>query len=178
MIELVDIPASGSERETLTATLHNARVVMVWKLEGLDEEQARHPMVPSGTSLLGLVQHLTAVELHWFAEHIAAGDYTAPDGLRRWWEETKDAWYGGDHGVDWRIAEDDTIASVVARYETSIDVADAIVAGRELDHVPDVDRARSLRWVLVHMIDETARHAGHADILRELVDGTTGHLPG
>ncbi len=177
MLEFVDVPAAGSERDTLTATLHNLRVVVEWKLDGLDEEQARRPMVPSGTSLLGLVQHLAGVELYWFVEHVAAGDADLPDDLRRWWNAVKEAWQAGDDDTEWRIDDADTTSSVLNRYEAAIEVSDRIIATHELDHRPALDRARSLRWVLVHMIDETGRHAGHADILREQIDGTTGYLP-
>jgi len=134
-------------------------------------------LVPSGTSLLGLVQHLTAVEPYWFVDHVSAGSAELPDDLRRWWIATTEAWQAGDRDIEWQIAGEDSIASVVARYESAIVVSDGIIAAHELVHVPDLERARSLRWVLTHMIDETARHAGHADILREQIDGTTGYLP-
>lgn len=178
MLEPIPTPSSGTERETLTAVLHNLRAVMAWKLEGLDEAQARQPMVPSGTSLLGLVQHLTMVELNWFRDHVTAGEHPLPEALDRWYTAKEEAWHAGDHDVDFRIDPEETIATVLSRYEDAIAVADEIVAAYPLDHVPDVERGRSLRWVLIHMIDETARHAGHADILRELIDSTTGYLPG
>ncbi|HEX3325912.1 MAG TPA: DinB family protein [Actinomycetota bacterium] len=145
----------------LTAFLDYLRDRMVAKLDGLDDEQARRVLVPSGTSLLGLVKHLAVVELGWFRWSFVGEDFELGPG-----------------GED--LVPEDTISGVVDMYRS------AIAGSQEItDATPDLDmkaaRSRrqghdtqSMRWILVHMIEETARHAGHADILREQIDGTVG----
>jgi uncharacterized damage-inducible protein DinB len=140
---------------------------MLWKLEGLDKTKASESTVPSGTSLLGLVKHLAWVERWWFVDFIGGGSPEYP-----WSDEDPDA--------DFRIEDEDSVESISALYETAVAEANAVVeAAVSLDVSGSSEGAgtRSLRWVLVHMIEETARHAGHADIIREQVDGTTGYLP-
>ena len=146
------------EKETLLEFLDYLRESIILKVEDLDEEGARTSTVPSGTSLLGLVKHLTVVELTWFQFALAGLDPPFPAEA---------------------IEPTDTAASVVDAYRATIAANNAIV-----DAYDDLDRlcARafrtpeplSLRWLLVHMVEETARHAGHADILREQIDGQTG----
>ena len=123
-------------------------------------------MVESGTNLLGLVKHLAWVELWWFADYIGGEEVEFP-----WSEEDRDG--------DWRVEPDETIASISQLYIDAVIRADTIIAAAaDLEVVGKAGpEPRSLRWVLTHMIDETARHAGHADILRELIDGTTGDYP-
>jgi uncharacterized damage-inducible protein DinB len=152
---------STDERTMLNAFLDYLRERMIAKLDGLDEEQARRSLVPSGTSLLGLVKHLAVVELGWFVWSFAGEDF--------------DVGPSGDN-----LGPEDTISSVVDMYRSAYARSQHIAAG-----VPDLDQraarsrrsgheTQSMRWILVHMIEETARHAGHADILREQIDGTTG----
>ncbi|MEA2003243.1 MAG: DinB family protein [Actinomycetota bacterium] len=166
MLPFTSPPKTGNERDTLVGFLNAQRALPLWKLDGLDEDQARRPMVESGTSLLGLIKHLAWVELWWFASYIGGEDVDFP-----WSEEDPDA--------DWRIESDETIASISQLYIDAVRRADSVIAAAEnLDIVgTSLSESRSLRWVLTHMIDETARHAGHADILRELIDGTTGDYP-
>lgn len=133
---------------------------MIAKAEGLPDEAAKAPGAPSGTSLLGLVKHLTAVELNWFVWAYEGAD------LPQWDDEAPPT-------------ADETGAELIAAYRAAVRRASATAAACD-----DLDRpgARSLRetappslrWVLVHMIEETARHAGHADIIRERYDGATG----
>ena len=151
----------------LVSFLNSHRAMMPWKLEGLDEEQARRPMVGSGTNLLGLVKHLAWVERWWFVDYIGGADLEYP-----WSEDDPDA--------EFRIENDDTVASVSQLYLDAVGEANAaIAAASDLDVLGRRgDDPRSLRWILVHMIEETARHLGHADIVRELIDGRTGYLPG
>jgi Protein of unknown function (DUF664) len=121
-------------------------------------------MVPSGTSLLGLVKHLTETEHGWFVNEFArAGE---PPPFER----------EGDPDAGFRIEADETAASVTAGYLRMCARSRRVVAGASLDQtVPHPRRGTvDLRWILVHMIEETARHNGHADILRELLDGATG----
>jgi uncharacterized damage-inducible protein DinB len=152
--------AHADEKTTLLTFLGYLRESLIHKVEDVPDEAARTSAVPSGTSLLGLVRHLAGVELNWFV-----WSYQGPD-LPHWDDDTTPA-------------EGDTVAGAVAAYRDAIRRADAVVAACE-----DLDRpgARSLRetappsmrWILVHMIEETGRHAGHADILRELYDGSVG----
>jgi uncharacterized damage-inducible protein DinB len=164
----IDPEPSADERVTLTGFLDWYRATILQKIDGVTDDQARTRYVPSDTSLLGLVRHLTEVERSWFRRRLRGED--APPLYY------SDADRDGDFhpGLDWTVAE------AVAAYERECDVSRVIVADTasldELTVVPvsDYDAPVSLRWILVHMIEETARHAGHADILRELIDGATG----
>jgi hypothetical protein len=147
---------AADERETLVALLQFQRESMVRKVEGVDEEAARHSIVPTGTSLLGLVKHLRAAEVTWVLRRFAGQDVPIADGA----------------------LEDGTVAEAVAAYQATWAAADAVVAAASSLDEPcrglDDDQPTNLRWVLAHLLEETARHAGHADILRELIDGETG----
>jgi uncharacterized damage-inducible protein DinB len=160
------VPFLGGEKESLQVSLDRHRDVVIWKLEGLDDEQLRRPMTPSGTNLLGLVKHLGAVEYGWFCETFGREMPTFSFDI-------------DEPEADMRVEPDETTASVLEFYAQARAAADAVIA--ELDPAA-VGTAWfgdevSMRWVLIHMIEETARHAGHMDILRELIDGATGdHL--
>ena len=150
----------GGEMDTALAFLSFARFCVLKKVDGLDDEQLRRRLVVSDTTLLGLVQHLTDCERYWFG-YTLAGD-------RRY----------ADVGFDMVVAPARSADQIIAGYRTAIAESDAhIRAADGLDartaH-PVNDAPRTLRWVLAHMTSETARHAGHADILRELIDGVTG----
>jgi uncharacterized damage-inducible protein DinB len=156
---------TGPGKDTLLAMLDNNRAVMVWKLEGLSLEQAKRSVVASGTSLLGLIKHLAYVERWWFDDFFCGSEVEYP-----WTEEDPDA--------DFRIENDVTTYEVVTLYVKAVARSREIVADAEMDElsVGDRDGERfALRWIVAHMIEETARHAGHADIARELIDGTTGY---
>jgi hypothetical protein len=154
---------TAGEKETLHAALDLHRDQMLWKLEGLDEAAVRRPMTPSGTSLLGLVKHLAGVEYGWFC--LVFGRITEP---LKFDEDDPDA--------DLRIEPDETAEEIVAFYGRARVAADAAIGELDLDTIGTSWEGDpvSLRWVLVHMVEETARHAGHADIIRELIDGRTG----
>jgi hypothetical protein len=156
------VTTSTSEREVLESFLDDLRDTILWKQEGLTREQALRSLVPSGTSLLGIVKHLAFVERYWFQDRFAGRDVSFP-----WSEQDPDA--------DWRVEEWESPEGVADFYRSEIAQSRAVQA----DALgPDAPSARgkpvSLRWVLVHMIEETARHAGHADLLREAADGATG----
>ncbi|QKW19050.1 DinB family protein [Kitasatospora sp. NA04385] len=152
--------ADGGELDTALAFLGFARESVRKKTEGLGEEELRRVLVPTGTNLLGLVRHLTAAERYWFGHHVA--------GLA----EYEDV----DFGM--AVPADVPADRVLADYREACADSDAIVraaAGPDAPTATPVGpEPRSLRWVLAHMTGETARHAGHADILREQLDGTTG----
>jgi hypothetical protein len=148
----------GGELDTATAFLTFARECVVKKTDGHTEEQLRRVLVGSGTSLLGLVHHLTGAERVWFGHHVAGGEDT------------------GDLGMD--VPEGLTAEDVLAGYRAAIAESDAAIRAAGDPERPvavSVDGTfHTLRWVLAHMTSETARHAGHADILREQIDGVTG----
>jgi uncharacterized damage-inducible protein DinB len=156
-------PYAGTEAETLTAYLDFHRATLLMKVDGLDDERLRRPMVPSGTSLLGIVKHLAYVERWWFTQVFAGQQATYP-----WTEDDPDA--------DWRIEPEETTEQILRLYRDECDRSRGIVAASSSldDIVQHPRRELSKRWILVHMIEETARHNGHADILREQLDGRTG----
>ncbi len=157
---------TAAEKESLQGFLDKQREVMLWKLEGLSDTDLRRPMTPSGTNLLGMVKHLAAVEYGWFCSTF--GRETEPLPFD---EDDEDA--------DLRVEPHETTEDIVAFYDRARAAADRVIADVDLDDTGTAwtGAAVSLRWVLLHLIEETARHAGHADIVRELIDGTTGYLP-
>lgn len=147
---------ANSEADVLRGFLDYLRTSVAGKVEGAAEPQVRTPAVPSGTSLLGLLNHLIAVE---------------------------GATFLGETVTNWRAtfkpAPKDSVADIVARYRYTVDRANEVLdehtdLGAPLPRPGRPGPGPSIRWALTHMIEETGRHAGHADILRELIDGTTG----
>ncbi|RSN07345.1 type I restriction endonuclease subunit M [Streptomyces sp. WAC 05977] len=153
-------------KEHLHGDLRELREVLVQKIEGLGEYEIRRPLTRTGTNLLGLVKHLALWESRYFGEVF---DRPFPEALPRWDDL-------GQRGVDLWVTEHETREEVVARYRRAWAHSDATIAALALDspgHVPWWPRPRvTLFAVLVHMLTETARHAGHADILREQLDGS------
>ncbi|TYK48266.1 DinB family protein [Actinomadura decatromicini] len=158
------VPYTGGEKENLKSSLDRHRDVVLWKLEGLDEEQVRRPMTPSGTNLLGLTKHLASVEYGWFCETFGRESDAVP------YDED-------DPDADMRAEPHETTADIVAYYRRAREASDRTIEELDLDALGTSWRGVtvSLRWVLLHMIEETARHAGHMDIVRELIDSATGY---
>ena len=147
---------NAGERETLQALLQYQRDSLIRKITGAGEAEARRPAVGSGTTLLWLIKHMTRAETVWVAVRFAGQHVPVPD----------DAVQAGD-----------TIPGVVSGYRAAWARADSITRAASLDELCQGlsgEGPVNLRWVLMHLLEETARHAGHADILRELIDGTTG----
>ena len=163
-LERVAPPGIVPEREALSGWLDYHRADLLAKLEGLTDEQAARRVVPSLNTLHGLVRHLTKVEFIWFARVVSGLDEPAPFGF----PDRRD----GDFLLDDGASLEDDVARFVAACERSRE----IFAGVELDERRTNHRTGEIdvRWVMIHMIEEYAQHNGHADILRELVDGTTG----
>ena len=159
-----DLVAVASERETLEGFLEYHRRVLSGKLRGLSEEDARRRLVPSLTTMLGLVSHAAAVERNWF-QHCLGGT-------------PREEIAGNARGDDpsWEVGADKTIDSVIAEFESACAVSRQIAADFALDQtVPHDELGRvSLRFIYMNIIAEHARHAGHADIIREQIDGVTG----
>jgi uncharacterized damage-inducible protein DinB len=165
---VVRVPFTGGEKESLHVSLDRHRDAVLWKLEGLGDDDLRRAMTPSGTNLLGLVKHLAAVEYGWFCDTF--GRETEPLPFD---EDDPDA--------DLRVGPDESTEDVLAFYARARAAADKAIEeiGLEQTGTAWFGDAVTMRWVLIHMIEETARHAGHVDILRELIDGRAGdHRPG
>lgn len=143
-------PRTGpGEKDVLLGFLDYLRASVIAKTQGVDEPQVRTPGVESGTNLLGLVKHLTHVERHWVLGEPVAN-----------WAAT------------FRPKPEESVGDIVRAYQETADRVNEVIAACP-DLTTDGPRA-SLRWTLTHLIEETGRHAGHADILRELIDGSTG----
>jgi uncharacterized damage-inducible protein DinB len=147
---------ASAERETLTALLSYQRESLVRKVADLDDETAARRLVPTDTTLLWLVRHLARAESLWVLTRFAGEqDVVASDD----------------------VIDGDGVAAAVADYRAVCARVDAVVAEHSLDELAAADEVQpsvNLRWILLHLLEETARHAGHADILRELLDGRTG----
>jgi uncharacterized damage-inducible protein DinB len=173
MIERTDPPAQADEADMLVAFLDWYRATLLIKVDGLTDEQARTAAVPpSDLSLMGLVRHMSEVERNWFQRWFVKAD--AP-GI-----------YGGDDDPDedrdMHPGADDTLADAVAVFRREVEISRRITA----DATPEAAAAHvgesvnwagfnpSMRWILIHMIEEYARHCGHADLLRERIDGAVG----
>jgi uncharacterized damage-inducible protein DinB len=158
-------PKVGDEREQLNGFLDFLRSAVVLKTTGLTDEQARRQLVPSElTTVAGLVSHLTYVEHYWFAQVLD----NQPDPWREAFRDDPDA--------EFRAAFTIPLDQLVAEYEAQCRRSRDVAAGLALDATGRTGRGEpvNLRWVLIHMIEETGRHAGHLDLLRELLDGSTG----
>ncbi len=167
MTERPEPPVAGDERETLVGFLTYQRATLEWKCSGLAPEQLdRRASPPSTLSLLGLLRHMAEVEYGWFRGYRReqlVGIYYTPEDLDR----------DFDGGSPQQASADDAWAT----WRSEVAYTDEMIAALPLEHVftrPRDGFRYSLRWLLVHMIEEYARHNGHADLLREAIDGATG----
>ncbi len=161
-------PLAGDEVETLLGFLDYQRATLEWKCRGLTDAQLRARLHPTTMTLGGMLMHLARVEDGWFSEVVAEGPKVAPWAGMRWADEWQDA--GARTGEELRRQWEERVEA------SRRVVADALASdGLDGTHPSWGGRAQvSLRWVLVHMIEEYARHNGHADLLREAIDGETG----
>jgi Protein of unknown function (DUF664) len=154
------------ERETLEGFLEWYRAVVERKVDGLTPDDAKRVMTPTGMSALGVLKHLGWVERGWFRETFAGEDVEAID-------------MDGDNSAEFVISSDDTVESVVAFYRAEVEHSRRISSNApSLDSLSAKETSYreqvSLRWIMVHMLEETARHAGHLDLMREEIDGQVG----
>lgn len=158
-----DPPVAGSDHEMLDAFLDWQRATLLCKLDGLsDEDLRRAPIASTSLTLLGIVKHLADVERGWLRETFAG-------------EMLDDTWSADDPDRFFRIEPGETTDDILTFYREETERSRAISRAASLDDVAKESTVgRSLRWILLHMIEETARHIGHADLLREAIDGQTG----
>jgi uncharacterized damage-inducible protein DinB len=166
-VERAHAPRVAGERQSLEAWLDFERLTLLHKCAGLTSEQLKQRAVPpSQLSLLGLVRHMTEVERWWFRMHAAQTDMPFP--------------YDPDNtGQDFEGLENADAAGNIEAFKQEVELARAAAAETGLDEVvpsrgDHPERTRDIRWIYVHMIEEYARHNGHADLLRERIDGMTG----
>ena len=156
-------PDNGPERESLEGFLDFLRETIIWKSTGLSDADAARRLLPSPTTISGLIRHLTDVERDWFR-----GDM---DGQ----QDVPQTRTPEDRDGAFRVTADDSLDALLADYRAACDESRAVVARYQLDdRCARLDHRFSLRWIMIHTIEETGRHAGHIDILRELLDGATG----
>jgi hypothetical protein len=170
---LQEPPIAGTEIDTLLGALERNRRTFAWKCGGLDADglNAKHP--PSTVTLGGLLKHLALVEDEYFTGRLLGHDLPAPWDTIDW--DTKPDW-------EWSSAADDSPEQLMALWQKSVERSRAAVAealaGGEVDqlakYVSKDGRSPSLRYILVDMIEEYARHTGHADLIRESIDGLVG----
>ncbi|MER7808453.1 DinB family protein [Streptomyces sp900116325] len=159
--------STSTEREALCSFLDKQRADLLRKVEGVSDKDARMTPTASSLSLMGLLKHSALWERRWFQVIVAGRPLPG-----EWPEAEVQDW----QDEDFRVDEQDTVKRWTAFFEEQVAISREIVAGLGLEapcrRSDLVDR--NLRWVLLHMIEETARHAGHADIIRESIDGSTG----
>lgn len=158
-------------KEELHRKLQASRAVLLSKLDGLSEFDRRRPMTPTGTNLLGLVKHLAGLEYGYLGESFG---HPAPESMS--WIEDGSIW----QGTDMWAKPDESSAYITGLYQRACAHADRVIGALDLEapgsvaHWPEHRRETTLGAVLIRMVAETAQHAGHADIVRELIDGTGG----
>lgn len=160
-------PTTVDEKAMLLAYLNAQRKHVLGILEGLSEKDLRHPVLPTGWTCLGLVQHLALDDERFWFRAVVVGELSVIDSI-------------ADGGDAWDVAADDSAQDVIDLYQQEIERSNAIIADTPLDAPPawwpdffGSFRLDSLRDVILHVITETACHAGHADAVREFIDGRT-----
>jgi uncharacterized damage-inducible protein DinB len=160
-------PLDAGELETLSGFLDFLRATIAWKVDGLTDDVAGARRLGSATTVTGMIRHLADTERYWFRKVLGAVP-TEEVGYR--WSD------GHDTAREWAVPGGASLAEAVDDYRAATEQSRAQLVGRSpADQVRGGGmEARSVRWVLTHMIEETARHAGQLDILTELLDGRTG----
>ena len=166
----VDPPTRGDERTLLLAYLDYHRETLRRKAGGLDAAQLDTALPPSEMTLGGMVKHLALVENSWLRDRFLG------EGLSEPWRSVD---WDADWDWDWHSARDDSPEQIWALYDAMVADADSVIADASLDDLSAEASRRtgepfSLRWILLHLIEEYARHNGHADLIRESIDGEVG----
>ncbi len=162
---------AADPKEELHRKLRGSRAVLLSKLDNLSEYDRRRPLTPTGTNLLGLVKHLAGLEYGYLGESLG---YPAPESLP--WVEDGSIWQGADLWA----RPDESSEYIIGLYRRACDHADGVLAALDLEapgsvaHWPADRRDTTLGVLLIRMVAATAQHAGHADIIRELIDGQGG----
>ncbi len=154
----------GDERTALLGFLQRQRDLVAWKVKGVPDDVLRSVSTPTGLTLHGLVRHLEHVERSWIRDTFA-GQTDLPY-----------AWTDDDPDGELHVPEGITMAQLLADYAAESKLCDEVIAAVSLDD-RSVHRGRNLRWIVIHLIEETARHLGHIDLLRENADGSVGEDP-
>ncbi|WP_109509046.1 DinB family protein [Nocardioides speluncae] len=168
-----EVPLDADEPTMLLAWLDHHRDTLRWKADGLDQAQLNQPLAPSTMTLGGLLKHMALVESSWFHERFAGGTLIPPFDTADW---------DADWDWEWHSAKDDSPEELRALFDRSVAKSDEVVAaalaGEGMDAVAAAQSRKggpiNLRWIVTHMIEEYARHNGHADLIREAVDGSVG----
>lgn len=158
MTEPAPIPSYGGERDMLLAFNDQQRATLLWKLSGLTDQQLRRKYEVTGFSLLGLLKHLLRVERTWFQQRLMGEHIEGSPNDETAWEPTSE----------------ESFDVLAGQYRQAWMRSNEITRSLPLDHFTVSGNPVSLQWVLLHMIEETARHLGHADVMRQSIDGATG----
>ena len=161
---IIDPAPRGDERTALVGFLQRQRELVAWKLTGAGDDVLRSVSTPTGMTLPGLVRHLEHVERFWIRDAFA-GEKDLPY-----------AWTDEDPDGEWHVPAEVPMAQLLADYAAETALCDAVIAKASLDDV-SVHRNLNLRWILLHLIEETSRHLGQMDLLRENADGVVGEEP-
>jgi hypothetical protein len=170
----IDPPLMADEATTLRAFLDFHRDTFRWKCGGLTQEQLARSLPPTDMTLGGMMKHLAVVESGWFEETFAGGAQMPPFDTVDW---------DADRDWEWHTAKDDSPEELFALFDEAVGRADAVIdaalasSGLEAPSAKESPREGtpfSLRWIILHMIEEYARHNGHADLIRQSIDGETG----
>lgn len=167
MVDVADRVAVAGERESLETFLDHYREALTDKVTGVSTDDLRRRLVPSETTIGGVVKHMRWVEMNWFQRVLAqrSADELPPV-----------PWTDADPDADFRVSADETTEGLLGAYREECVASRRTASAYELEHtVPHKHLGTvSLRWIYLHMIEETARHVGHVDILREQADGSVG----
>ena len=170
----VDPPLQADEATTLRGFLDFQRDTFRWKCAGLTQEQLAQPLPPSDMTLGGMMKHLAVVDQSWLEDDFAGRGLMPPFDTVDW---------DADRDWEWHTARDDTPEQLFALFDEAVRRADAVIdgavagpglGGASVRKDRRDDTPFSLRWILVHLIEEYARHNGHADLIRQSIDGETG----
>lgn len=165
--QLVEPPETAGERETLLGFIEFYRQVIARKTEGVSEEALHQPLTPSSMTLGGMLTHLAYVEDFWFTSRAGTQPAVPP------WSDMD---FEADRDADWHMAPAMSPAQIRELFDTAVERSRAVSAAHtDLDATitPSWGEVNE-RWILIHMVEEYSRHAGHADLLREAIDGTVG----